>query len=523
MIHTTHRSTEAPSILAMRVGPLVEEQHAVLLWVHTGSASFDAGGLHVVLGEGCALWVPPGVEHRTGTEAGSVVFPFLLRLDALPGVLGVVHIVHVPPGWGDWLVHRWDDNSYTSDALPDADLLLRLVAHPNASASPKAGYPDALPMPRSREALAVARTLLDDPTITHDLARFAARERVSAKTLQRQFHRETGTTFALWRRRARIGLAVRRLSQGHPVAPTGREIGYRTTAGFSRAFRRVVGVPPREFRSGVAHADAVHARVGSVSTSPTPRHDAPARRVPRIPARTFWGTVGDRHELMWVFRGTVVLRIGRERRTLRRGQALWVSAGVAHDAEFEAGAVMLTVGRLPGHLPVENRMVDVVEFPDEYESFLLHTMLAEFSLFRPDRGRGAFVRELFHRTFPVAGREPRELGGVIGDIAATLRRDPSDARSLAAWADRFGTSATELGAAFVSRTGESFPRWRARIRMDVARERLQHGRAPGTLHTELGYSSQAVFTRAFTAAHGISPGAYQRRESRWLEVPASEH
>lgn len=513
-----HSAATSVRIPALSVGPLVEDEHGVLLWVHTGTAGFEAGTTRITLGAGAALWVPPGIEHRTRTEPGAVVFPYLLQLDALPGILGEVHVVRIPRGWEEWLIHRWDDNSAASAALPDVDALLWLVARPNASVPRPVGVPEALTLPRSREARAVALTLLDDPAGARDLAWFADRERVSARTIQRQFRRETGTTFADWRSIVRIGIAARRLSEGHAVAPTAREVGFRTTAGFSHAFRRRTGVAPRTFRSGSREH-----RSGSDAHAPMPpsatESDDTVRVAPIVPARTFWGTVSERHELVWVFRGTVTVHVGPHRRVLRRGQAVWVPAGAAHAAEFERGSVMLSLGRLPGHLPIGQASPHVIEFPPEWEPFLLHTVLAEFSLFRPEQGQGSFVRDLFDRRLASSDRGSSGLGGAIGDMAAMLRRDPADARSLAEWANRYGTTSVLLGAAFLALTGESFPRWRSRIRMDVARDHLQRGRAPGVLHSELGYSSQAAFTRAFTTAHGISPGAYQRRESRWLELP----
>ncbi len=90
--------------------------------------------------------------------------------------------------------------------------------------------------------------------------------------------------------------------------------------------------------------------------------------------------------------------------------------------------------------------------------------------------------------------------------------------TLADWAGRFRTTAKKLGAAFLDQTGMSFPRWRAQLRMDVARRLLRLGDPPGVVSRQLGYAGPAAFSIAFSRAHGIPPREYQRRETRRPEA-----
>lgn len=502
------------AIPPMVVGPLTEDREPVLLWVHTGSATVEAAGAVHPLVAGEAIWVPPGVTHRTRTDAGAVVFPFFLEPAALSGTLAEVHVVRIPPGWEEWLVHRWDDNSHTRDPLPGSEALLRLVAGPPArpDGPPVVG---ALSMPRSAEASEVAHLLLRDPGSRRSVESFAAQQRISARTLQRQFRQETGMTFSTWRTRSRVVAAAGHLAEGRTVGWTGRHVGYATETGFTKAFRSHTGRTPVEHVRG-HRARSAGTPGPPTGTGPVTEHTAgPATgAAPPVPPRAFWELVNDVHVLMWVYRGAVRLRIGTRRWALHQGQAVWVPAGLNHAVEFAAGSLMMSIGRVHDRATVGVDELTVFSFPPGAETFLLHTMAAEYTAFRPAGSRGRLADTMFRAQF-VAGRDPAAAGltGVVGDVARALRRDPADPRSLAGWAARFGATPKELGVAFTTQTGETFPRWRARLRMDVARQLLTLGDSPGAVARRLGYSGPAAFTGAFTRAHGITPREYRRRET----------
>src|SRR6185437_16253974 len=69
-----------------------------------------------------------------------------------------------------------------------------------------------VPMPRDARALRVARALLDDCSIDHDLDRWADEAGASRRTLARIFRAETGLGFAEWRARLRAVDGLARLA-----------------------------------------------------------------------------------------------------------------------------------------------------------------------------------------------------------------------------------------------------------------------------------------------------------------------
>ncbi|NIQ52362.1 MAG: helix-turn-helix domain-containing protein, partial [Gammaproteobacteria bacterium] len=71
-----------------------------------------------------------------------------------------------------------------------------------------------LPLPRDPRLKAVTDALMASPGDPSDLADWGRRAGASGRTLARLFRRETGMTFAGWRRRLRLLAAVSRLGAG---------------------------------------------------------------------------------------------------------------------------------------------------------------------------------------------------------------------------------------------------------------------------------------------------------------------
>lgn len=102
-----------------------------------------------------------------------------------------------------------------------------------------------VPMPHDPRALRVARALLDDSSIDHDLDRWADESGASRRTLARLFRSQTGLGFAEWRARLRAIDGLARLSEGASVAETAHSVGYASPSAFSAMIHRTLGEPPR--------------------------------------------------------------------------------------------------------------------------------------------------------------------------------------------------------------------------------------------------------------------------------------
>lgn len=114
------------------------------------------------------------------------------------------------------------------------------------------------------------------------------------------------------------------------------------------------------------------------------------------------------------------------------------------------------------------------------------------------------------RTGWLAGaRDPK-----VGQALALLHRDPARAWTLGELAEASGTSRTVLAERFSQLIGESPLAYLARWRLQLgARKLLTTNRKVLQVAVDVGYESEAAFTRAFTRTFGIPPARYRRERS----------
>jgi AraC-like DNA-binding protein len=93
------------------------------------------------------------------------------------------------------------------------------------------------------------------PGDDRDLTQWGRHAGASARTLARLFRRETGMTFAGWRRRLRLLAAVSRLGAGESVAMVADDLGYHSPSAFVAMFRRSLGTSPGRYFKGLQARD----------------------------------------------------------------------------------------------------------------------------------------------------------------------------------------------------------------------------------------------------------------------------
>lgn len=78
-----------------------------------------------------------------------------------------------------------------------------------------------------------------------------------------------------------------------------------------------------------------------------------------------------------------------------------------------------------------------------------------------------------------------------------------------------GLSTFHLCRAFKKATGMPPHRWRHRLRMDRARDLLEHSELPITeIAAAVGYDDPSQLAAAFRKAEGVSPSVYRRQRKR---------
>ncbi|AMB88405.1 AraC family transcriptional regulator [Pseudomonas agarici] len=192
-----------------------------------------------------ALWMPAGMPHRvdmlSDTELRMIYWhPSALRTWAPERPLDYVFAVAVTP-----LLRELIATSFKEDiSSAKAELAARLILH-ELSETPD--LPVFLPMPTGMIARRVADLALADSRMHLGVSDLAHRAATSIRTVSRMFPVETGLTFKVWRQRARIALAIDRLSAGDSISRVAADVGFASTAAFSFAFRQVTKMTPTAF------------------------------------------------------------------------------------------------------------------------------------------------------------------------------------------------------------------------------------------------------------------------------------
>ena len=373
------------------------------------------------------------------------------------------------------------------------------------------------PMPSSPGASVIGRALLQkpgDPTGTTEHARCV---NISVRTLQQRFLKETGMPFTKWRTAVRVAAAAALMDTGHDIGWAGLQVGFSTPAGFTKAFRARTGMTPRQYRHQ-RHTDACPDDIHATDFSrhmrsrllPAAERDAAP---PPIPATQTWNRINDFHVLVWVYRGSARVAIGERTHRLRRGDAIWLPAGVRNSITLSRGSLVLPLGSRRS-LPALKRPPTLVQrFPEDADPYLLHTLVANYSLIRPENhDPNHIIRQFLDNALPPPSPISEGSAGTtpVHTILRAVRDNPGDKRPLAQWAHELGTDARMLGRDFLAATGETFTAWRSGVRMTAARHCLEDGMSVAQTARRLGYAHPSTFSTVFARAHGTSPRDCQR-------------
>ena len=128
------------------------------------------------------------------------------------------------------------------------------------------------PQPATDRMRRVVEAIHLDPGAPHGIDDLASLAGLSPRHLQRRFTRETGLPPAVYVERVRVEAAQRSLAGGDdPVEAIARHCGFGTAETLRRAFHRLVGVAPSEYRD----------RFRTANVTPPPRHAPQVSRLAR--------------------------------------------------------------------------------------------------------------------------------------------------------------------------------------------------------------------------------------------------
>lgn len=225
--------------------------------VQHGHASFDLGSAPRPV-VALAREYSPGFHGATHTHADSQLLyassgVILVATDHAGYVVSPRRAVWLPQG----VPHSFECRGHVSLRTRRGrdgrvmDLILSEIGAPKLTSL-------YVTVPGHDRVAKVCRALLRDPALEKSLDEWARWAGMGRRTFIRLFRRETGLSFADWRRRARLMEAVTRLSSGHPITTVAISVGYNSASAFTAMFRRVCGVAPSRYVAELAGARDDH-------------------------------------------------------------------------------------------------------------------------------------------------------------------------------------------------------------------------------------------------------------------------
>lgn len=193
-----------------------------------------------------AVWVPAAVDHEVHSSGPLSMRSLYVHPDAGDGLPGECCVMAVAPFLRELIV-RVAELAGREDLRSSYDRLVGVVLDELRDLK---AAPLHLPLPRDPRLKAVTDSLLATPGDNRDLGDWGRRAGASGRTLARLFRRETGMTFAGWRRRLRLLAAVSRLGAGESVTAVAYDLGYHSPSAFVAMFRRALGTSPGRYLKG---------------------------------------------------------------------------------------------------------------------------------------------------------------------------------------------------------------------------------------------------------------------------------
>ncbi len=248
-------------------------------------------------------------------------------------------------------------------------------------------------------------------------------------------------------------------------------------------------------------------------------YDVPFTRLSRP---VFWfndafeaGTWSDRHchehwgELAFMRSGHMVICTERGNYLAPPQRAVWIPPGLVHEWYVSEPSVDNALYIMPAALPGPRfQRYHALEL-----SPLVRELLRTLALSPHDYADPGPVARLVAVLLDQLPLLP-EVGFPLpmpGDrrlvaLCTALLKEPDSPETIREWCLRLGMSERTLARLFLRQTGESFGRWRQRIRLHHARGQLEAGQNVTAVALNCGYASVSAFIAAFKRLFGCTPG-----------------
>ncbi|MEU4893203.1 helix-turn-helix transcriptional regulator [Streptomyces sp. NPDC044780] len=222
-----------------------EHRRAQVLYAATGVMRVETAEGAWTVPTARAVLIPPGTPHQV-TMVGVSTRSLYIEPGAVPWFPPHCRVVEVSALLRALILDAVEMEPRYPDHGRDATLV-SLILHELRNLTP---LPLNVPFPTDPGLRRLCEAFLRAPDIHDPPDRWAAALNVSARTLGRLFHRDTGMSFQQWRQRACIAHSLQQMAAGVPVTRLAAALGYDNPAAFTAAFKKLLGRPPTAFHTG---------------------------------------------------------------------------------------------------------------------------------------------------------------------------------------------------------------------------------------------------------------------------------
>jgi AraC-like DNA-binding protein len=215
-------------------------------------------------------------------------------------------------------------------------------------------------------------------------------------------------------------------------------------------------------------------------------------------------------QLVVALRGSVMCRSPSGWWIVPPNGAVWVPGGVPHSNHYSDFVKVYVIFIAP----------DAASLPTECRSFTITPLIRELirSLAKlppqyPKNGATSRLARVFlDQLMQLAPDDvflPISDNHRLQQIASSLLSNPADRSTIAEWGHRHAMSERTLARLVLNETGMTFGRWRERLHIIIALQRLSTGASVQAVSLELGYEGPNSFITMFKKTMGQSPGKYR--------------
>lgn len=215
-------------------------------------------------------------------------------------------------------------------------------------------------------------------------------------------------------------------------------------------------------------------------------------------------------QMVVALRGSVMCRSPSGWWIVPPNGAVWIPGGIPHSNHASDFAKLYVIFIPP----------DEAGLPTDCRSFTITPLIRELirSLARlppdyPKEGPASrLARVLLDQLAQLAPDDvflPISDNHRLQQIASSLLDNPGDRSTIAEWGRRYAMSERTLARLVLSETGMTFGRWRERLHIIIALQRLSAGASVHAVSLELGYEGPNSFITMFKKTMGQSPGKFR--------------